>query len=98
MAWRLEIFSQCLRLLLGDDAPLSETTIVRLKAEWKVEYEKWQKRPLEAEYLYVWVDGVYPKAGPKEEKMALLVVVGLNRRGEKEILAIAEGYRESAES
>lgn len=91
-------FSQCLRLLLGDAAPLSETTIVRLKAEWKAEYEKWQKRRLEAEYLYVWVDGVYPKAGPKEEKMALLVVVGLNRRGEKEILAIAEGYRESAES
>lgn len=91
-------FSQCLRLLLGDEAPLSETTIVRLKAKWKAEYEQWQKRPLDEEYLYVWVDGVYPKAGPKEEKMALLVVVGLNRHGAKEILAIVEGYRESMES
>jgi len=91
-------FSQCLTLLLGEDAPLSPATIGRLKAEWKDEYEQWQKRPLEAEYLYVWVDGVYPKAGPKDEKLALLVVVGLNRRGEKEILAIAEGYRESVES
>jgi transposase-like protein len=91
-------FSQCLTLLLGEDAPLSAATIGRLKAEWKAEYEQWQKRPLDAEYLYVWVDGVYPKAGPKDEKMALLVVVGLNRRGEKEILAIAEGYRESVES
>lgn len=91
-------FSQCLTLLLGEDALLSAATIGRLKAEWKAEYEQWQKRPVEAEYLYVWVDGVYPKAGPKDEKMALLVVVGLNRRGEKEVLAIAEGYRESAES
>jgi transposase-like protein len=91
-------FEQCLHLLLGDEAPLSDATIVRLKAAWKNEYEQWQKRPLEAEYLYVWVDGVYPKAGPKEENLALLVVVGLNRRGDKEILALAEGYRESAES
>ena len=53
---------------------------------------------MEREYLYVWADGVYPKAGPKDEQMAVLVVIGLNRKGEKELLAIEEGYRESADS
>ena len=91
-------FGQCLHTLLGEDAPLSESTIVRLKQEWKAEYERWRGRNLEENYLYLWVDGVYPKAGPKEDDMALLVVVGANRRGEKELLALEEGYRESSES
>jgi transposase-like protein len=91
-------FSQCLHLLLGADAPLSDSTIVRLKKSWKQEYERWRERKLDAEYLYVWVDGVYPKAGPVDERTALLVVVGLNRKGEKELLAIEEGPRESADS
>jgi transposase-like protein len=91
-------FGQCLHLLLGEEAPLSDSTIVRLKETWKKEYSQWKGRQLHKEYLYVWIDGVYPKAGPKDDKMALLVAVGLNRRGEKEILAIEEGYRESSES
>ena len=91
-------FDQCLHTLLGQDAPLSDSTIVRLKQEWKQDYERWRHRNLEQDYLYVWVDGVYPKAGPKEDDMALLVVVGANRRGEKELLALEEGYRESSES
>ena len=91
-------FGQCLHAMLGQDAPLSDSTIVRLKQGWKEEYERWRRRKLEEDYLYVWVDGVYPKAGPKEDDMALLVVVGANRRGEKELLALEEGYRESSES
>lgn len=91
-------FGQCLHALLGQDAPLSDSTIVRLKEQWKQEYEQWRTRKLESEYLFVWVDGVYPKAGPKREDMALLVVVGANRQGRKELLAIEEGYRESKES
>jgi putative transposase len=91
-------FSQCLHLLLGADAPLSGSTIVRLKKSWKHDYEQWRERKLDAEYLYVWVDGVYPKAGPVDERTALLVVIGLNRKGEKEVLAIEEGPKESADS
>jgi putative transposase len=91
-------FGQCLHALLGQEAPLSDSTIVRLKQQWKEEYEQWRDRTLEQEYLFLWVDGVYPKAGPKREDMALLVVVGANRRGVKELLAIEEGYRESKES
>ncbi len=91
-------FDQCLHMLLGQEAPLSDSTIVRLKESWKKEYSEWKGRSLEKEYLYVWIDGIYPKAGPKEDKMALLVAVGLNRRGQKELLALEEGYRESSES
>jgi transposase-like protein len=91
-------FRQAMRTLLGENAPISPTTILRLKEEWEQEYKQWRERPLESDYLYLWADGVYPKAGPKDEKMAVLVVVGLNRKGEKEILAIEEGYRESFES
>jgi len=91
-------FQQCFGAFLGSEAPLSQTSILRQKQQWESEYQMWKKRPLEREYLYVWADGVYPKAGPKDEQMAVLVVIGLNRKGEKELLAIEEGYRESAES
>lgn len=91
-------FEQCFSAFLGTHAPLSQTSILRQKQQWENEYQVWKQRPLEEEYLYVWADGVYPKAGPKDEQMAVLVVIGLNRKGEKEILAIDEGYRESAES
>lgn len=91
-------FRDALQALLGEHAPLSPASIVRLKQEWEQEYKAWKERPLQADYLYVWTDGVYPKAGPKDENMAVLVVVGLNRKGEKEILAIEEGYRESEET
>lgn len=84
--------------LLGDGAPLSPGTILRLKAHWEQEYHQWQKRPLEREYLYVWADGIYPKGGPLDESLCLLVVLGLTRDGRKELLALAEGYRESEES
>lgn len=91
-------FGQCLHRLLGEEAPISDSTIVRLKESWKKEYSEWKRRTLQKEYLYVWIDGIYPKAGPKDDKMALLVAVGLNKRGQKELLAIEEGYRESFES
>ncbi len=84
--------------LLGEGAPLSPGTILRLKAKWEEEYRLWQKRPLEKEYLYVWADGIYPKGGPLDESLCLLVVLGVTRDGHKELLALAEGYRESEES
>ena len=85
--------------MLGETVPLSATSITRLKGEWQVEFEAWRGRRLDGQrYLYLWVDGVYLRAGPEEEKTALLCVVGLNERGEKELLAMRPGYRESTES
>ena len=84
--------------LWGEDAPLSPSTIVRMKEQWQQEYEQWKHQPLESEYLYVWADGIYPKGGSVDEPLAILVVLGVNRKGEKKVLALEEGYRESEES
>jgi len=92
-------FEPVFRALLGETAPLSPSSISRLKAEWQEEFEAWRTRPLDMHrYLYLWVDGIYLEAGQEEEKTALLCVVGLNERGEKDLLAMTPGYRESSES
>lgn len=92
-------FEPVFRVLLGETAPLSATSVTRLKEEWAGEYESWRKRRLdEHQYLYVWVDGVYLAAGSEDEKMALLCVLGLREDGQKELLGMGLGYRESTES
>lgn len=92
-------FELALRGLLGDAAPLSPSSIARLRAQWQLEYETWTQRRLEAEdVVYLWADGLYVKAGLEREKAALLVVIGAFADGHKEILAITPGYRESTES
>jgi len=93
-----EDFEPALRALLGEAAPLSPTSIVRLKAHWQAEYEAWAWRPLEARCAYCWADGLYLKAGPADEKTAILIVIGVTEDGQKELLAMVEDYRESRES
>lgn len=92
-------FEPVFRNLLGGTAPLSPSSIVRLKAEWQAEFTTWQKRRLDQErYVYCWVDGIYLAAGQEDEKTALLCVLGLRADGQKELLALGLGYRESTES
>lgn len=92
-------FELALRGFLGDGASLSASSVVRLKEQWEGEYESWRKRSLgEGQYVYLWCDGIYPKAGLVGDKTTLLVVLGVNKDGCKEPLAILEGYRESTES
>jgi len=92
-------FELAMRGLLGEGASLSPSSVIRLKEKWEGEYETWRKRSLsDHRYVYLWCDGIYPKAGVVGDKMALLVVLGLNEDGVKEPLAIIEGYRESTES
>ena len=92
-------FEPALRGLLGEGASLSPSTVVRLKEHWESEYEAWRKHSLaDHRYAYLWCDGVYPKAGLQGDKTAFLIVLGVNENGEKEPLAIVEGYRESTES
>jgi transposase-like protein len=70
-----------------------------LKEHWEKEYGAWRQRPLwEHRYAYVWADGVYLAAGTEVDKTALLCVVGARDDGEKELLAMEPGYRESKES
>ena len=69
-------FDLALRGLLGEDAPVSASTVARLKDKWNAELAKWRARPLDdLEVVYVWVDGVYVKAGLEKEKAAILVVM-----------------------
>ena len=92
-------FELALRGLLGDGAPLSPSSIERLRAKWQVEYDAWRTRSLtDLKVVYVWADGVYVKAGLEKEKAALLVVIGALEDGRKEVLTVVPGYRESKDS
>jgi transposase-like protein len=92
-------FELALRGLLGDGAPLSPSSIDRLRAKWLLEYDAWRSRPLsDLKVVYVWADGVYVKAGLEKEKAALLVIIGALEDGRKEVLTVAPGYRESKDS
>ncbi len=92
-------FDLALRGLLGDGAPLSAASIARLKAGWQAEYDVWRARSLaDLEPVYVWVDGIYVKAGLEKDKAALLVVLAALRDGRKVIVAVESGPRESTDS
>ena len=93
-------FGEALAALVGPDAEgLSAKTITRLKADWWKDYEAWQKRDLGSRrFLYIWADGVYFKPRMAEEKQCVLVIVGADEYGRKELLAMTDGFRESTES
>lgn len=93
-------FSEALTALLGPQAQgLSAATISRLKADWWNDYEAWQRRDLGMRrFLYIWADGVYFKPRMAEEKQCVLVIVGADEYGRKELLAMTDGFRESTQS
>jgi transposase-like protein len=92
-------FDLALRGLLGEDAPISASTVARLKEKWHSELEVWRRRPLnELEVVYIWADGIYIKAGLEKDKSCLLVMIAALVDGSKVILAIEGGHRESTES
>ena len=92
-------FELALRGLLGEGAPLSASSLVRLKATWQEQYAAWQQRDLsDCRLVYLWADGVYVKAGLDTGKAALLVLIGADAAGQKSVLAVVSGQRESTES
>lgn len=93
-------FQAALPVLLGEDAAgLSPTTITRLTAAWEAEYQAYRRRDLhDADYVYVWVDGVHFRVRLEEERLCTLVMLGVKPDGTKELIAVEDGYRESAES
>jgi transposase-like protein len=92
-------FELALGGLLGSDAPLSAATVARLKARWTVEYEQWKSRSLaDLEVVYLWVDGIYVRAGLEREKACLLVAIAGLSDGSKTIVALEAGFRESSQS
>lgn len=93
-------FSEALAALLGPDAPgLSATTITRLKADWWDDYERWSKRDLSARrYVYFWADGVYFTPRMDEDRQCMLVIIGADEWGNKDVLGLIDGFRESTQS
>ncbi len=93
-------FRPALAALLGADAAgLSPTNITRLTAGWEQEYQAFRQRNLsERQYVYVWVDGVHFNIRLEDDRLCTLVMIGALPNGEKELLAVEDGYRESAES
>lgn len=92
-------FEPALRSLIGEEATLSASSIQRLAVKFQRDFEAFGRRDLsKRRYAYVWADGVYLKAGLESEKAAILVLVGVNDHGRKELISVMEGYRESQES
>jgi len=93
-------FREALAALLGEDAVgLSATNIARLTNEWETEYRTFQNRSLaDRDYVYVWVDGVHFKVRLEDDRLCTLVMIGVRPDGTKELIAVDDGYRESAES
>jgi transposase-like protein len=93
-------FPEALKALLGPDAPgLSANTVTRLKAAWEEEHQVWSKRSLKGkQYVYVWADGVHFNIRLEEGRQCILVLMGATADGKKELIAIADGFRESEQS
>jgi transposase-like protein len=93
-------FPTALEAILGPQAKgLSATTVVRLKEIWTEEHGEWSKRDLTGKrYVYIWADGVYYSARLEDERSCLLVIMGADSQGNKELIAVSDGYRESTQS
>jgi transposase-like protein len=93
-------FAEALTALLGPEAPgLSAATVRRLTEAWQEEHARWQRRDLSARrYVYLWADGVYFTPRLEHERQCLLVLIGADASGRKELLAVEDGFRESAQS
>lgn len=93
-------FREALPALLGPEAGgLSPSAILRLTKSWTTEYEAFRRRDLAArDYVYLWADGVHFSIRLEGERLCTLVLIGVRPDGTKEVVAIEDGYRESAES
>src|SRR3954453_8144398 len=94
------VFAEALQAILGPNAPgLSAATVTRLKAGWEAEHEAWSRRSLKGKhYVYVWADGVHFNIRLEGGRQCILVLMGATADGKKELIAIADGYRESEQS
>jgi putative transposase len=96
-------FTEALQTLVGEDAPaLSANVVVRLTQQWSQEYDAWSRRDLsEQQYVYVWADGIHVNVRLENEanqRQCLLVLMGATADGQKELISVVDGYRESEQS
>jgi len=93
-------FKSALTCILGENAKgLSASAIINLKKSWETDFDKWKRRSITDQFVYLWADGVNVKVRLGEDKkLCLLVIMGVNEFGEKKLLAVEPGYRESKDS
>jgi transposase-like protein len=92
-------FGPALEQFLGSGAGLSASAITRLTSQWQDEAQAFAQRDLSgSDYVYLWVDGIHLKVRLEQQKLCLLVMIGVRADGRKELVAITDGYRESSES
>ena len=92
-------FTPALEQFLGSGAGLSASVITRLTTQWQDEQRAFQARSLnDCDYVYMWVDGIHLKVRLAQDKVCLLVMIGVRADGTKELIALADGQRESTES
>lgn len=92
-------FGPALEQFLGSGAGLSAASITRLTGQWTDEARAFAARDLSGtDYVYLWVDGIHVKVRLEQEKLCLLVMIGVRTDGRKELVALTDGYRESTES
>jgi len=92
-------FAPALGQFLGTGAGLSSSAIAKLTETWKAEAASFMARDLSGvDYVYLWVDGIHLGIRLEEDKLCLLVMIGVRADGRMELVALADGYRESAES
>ncbi|BBY58452.1 hypothetical protein MSAR_15880 [Mycolicibacterium sarraceniae] len=92
-------FGPALEQFLGSGAGLSATTITRLTSQWQDEAKTFQDRDLSnTDYVYLWVDGIHLKVRLEQEKLCLLVMIGVRSDGRKELVALTDGYLDLGKS
>ena len=92
-------FAPALEQFLGSGAGLSPASITRLTTQWQDEAVAFNKRSLaDIDYVYLWVDGIHLKVRLEQDKVCLLVMIGVRADGTKELVALDDGHRESTES
>ena len=92
-------YSEALGSLLGEQAKgLSANTVCRLKNQWLEEHKEWQCQDLsQKNYVYWWADGIYSQVR-MDDRLCILVIIGVTEHGHKELIAVSDGYRESSAS
>ncbi|MHB1720809.1 MAG: IS256 family transposase, partial [Acidimicrobiales bacterium] len=92
-------FAPALGEFFGTEAGLSASTVGRLTESWQAEHATWSERDLSGlDYVYWWVDGIHFNVRLEDDRLCTLVIVGVRPDGTKELVALADGYRESTES
>jgi len=87
---------EALRSIVGGNfESMSPSVVTKIIERWQRMYREWSERKLEKRYVYVWVDGIYAKVRTTNDRPCMLVMIGCDEHGQKELLAVVDGERES---